>query len=607
MIAYFYDRTSLRTVAVLSNAVDASVTLTHDSVGTAQLTYYLDDPQVMPLTTGTLQRFNLSRLLRAQELFFVVIRDARGRLRMQGRASMEVSGDKLLVRVSDLLDELRLFSLPPLRHFNGSVTDIIHQILDYAPPGKRRQDLPDGVAVVDESWSLGDVTYAINSWTTLDGSRMNLLEAISAVCEQTGNHFRLISNGTRKIHIQKNPPDDGVEINIVKGGFHPTLQATSNVPIVGEPSFSVEDDTILAGIYPEGGGFRTTDNIDKVLRLAGDEIVPDGYRLESVNGYWGVFNAALVGDPVTSAVPLGVIRSESLGTVVPLTNTEESVSALLEEVSGSTIRSAAFAGYPVDYWKDGTASFADSEATVTGSFNDVVTLSAPLTGAEVDDIVDVSVSREWDEDLVTDARQSLAGVAVAMLDAHKQPQVSWSVRIKETEARLFPGARARLMYSGNVRWKGAAGAASDHVVPTMTVNESFFVQELTISVENDEEYYNLVLVDDLYVFPSNSGLREIMAYVQRRFPGARMGREGASYTEQYIVTCDVAGGCSDGSFLGATLFDIPFRTEPRVVEVKPLNTDAVVSVTTSTVRISACASRACDVRVSIVPTERVPA
>lgn len=610
MIVYVFSTNQLRPVATLTHVVSANLSLPHDEIGQASIEVLLDDPQVLPLITNSAGQFDLEMVLTASSLYYVVVRDARGRLRMQGKATLELSldGHRLILQMVDILDELRLIPLPPLSYFNGSVTDIVRQVLTYAPPGPRRVDIPSGSAVVVDGWSLGDVTYALNSWTTLDASRMSLLEAIIAVTEQTGNHFRLKSNGERQIHIQQNPPEDRVNINIVKGGFAASVPADSSANLIGEPTMTVEDDTIIAGLIPEGGSYRSTDNVDRVLRLDGTEDVPEGYRLENVHGYWGVFNEAHVGNPALSEVPRGVIRVEVFSNIAPLTNTDESISAVLEGVDGVSLKSAAFAGYPNDHWKGGTASFTDDEATVVSSVNDIIVTDVPLQ-VSIGDAVDVSVTRAWDEALVADSRQSLAGMAVAHLDAHSKAQISWSVRIGEvpgapSEARVRPGDRVRLIYSGSARWRDAHSDVK-RAIPSLAVSQVFFVQEMSIVVEDGQEYYDLVLVDNLRRFPSQSGLREMMYYMQRRLPGARMGREGNAYTEQYIVNCDVAGGCSLG-FLGATEFDFPFRSPPQVAEVKPLRSGVTVSVSVSTSRISVCASNACQVRVSIVPKEREP-
>jgi hypothetical protein len=190
--------------------------------------------------------------------------------------------------------------------------------------------------------------------------------------------------------------------------------------------------------------------------------------------------------------------------------------------------SAAWAGYAPNHWKGGTASFGDREAEILASGGNSITLNAPLS-AMVGDIVSVEVFRGWQPQVVADSQQSLAGASVALLESNQKVLISWQARTRGGDVTLSPGDYVRLIYSGGVRVRGVQNSVV-HFLPTINISQSFVISGLEIvQDESGEEYITLTLTERLWRFPSGSGLREIMAFMQRRMPGVRMGREGAAY------------------------------------------------------------------------------
>lgn len=533
MYAHIYDATTLQPAATLMMLVDGACSMLHNESGQATLTILADNPEIAPLVT-TQGRFDLQKVLLAPTLWMASVRDGNGRQLMQGRIIIQPAAeDRYSITVYDLADEMRLVCLPPQAFFNGLVLDIIPAILAYMPPTSRRSDLayPVSRIITGERWAVADSVDAINAWTSLDAGRMSVLEAIIAVVEATGNNYALADDGSRLVRIYAEPSGkDQPLANLVKGGFHAREAARHTMTIIGMPAITVENDAVIAGIIPEGGSYQTEDNISKVLRLNGTEYVPPGYRLENLHGYWGVFNESLVGQPVNGSLPLGQIRCEVFGSITPLVNTYESVSAVVSEVRDITIRSAAFAGYPPDHWKDGIASYGGQEAGITTSGGDSITLASVLD-VQVNESVDVEVFRPWKNEVITDCRQSLAGAAVAFLESSAKVLVSWQVRVRNSDVMIKLGDYVRLIYSGSVQVVGWHSATTQ-VLPGVNISDVFVVASMEIvQDETGTEYLDLTLAERLWRFPSGSGLREIMALIQRRMPGVRMGHEGAAYVD----------------------------------------------------------------------------
>ena len=530
MYAHVFDINSLAPVANLINLLDASCSLRHNESGQALLTVLADSPEITPLLT-TANNFDIEKMLQAPMLWMAHVRDQQGRLRMQGRLTIQPSGDdRYMVVVSDLLDELRLICLPPQLFLNGLVVDILTSILSYMPPSNRRMDLayPTSTVLVGERWILADTKDAVNAWTTIDAGRMSCMEALLSVCEATGNNICLSPDGSRSIRVYAEPVGEPVA-NLVQGGLHARQPARYTMTLIGQPGMVVEDETVIAGVIPEGGSYTTEDNINRVLRLTGDEYVPSGYRLENLNGYWGVFSESMVGTPANATLPKGQIRCEAFGNITPVVNTYESISAVVEETSDIVIRSAALAGYAPNHWKDGVASFGEQEAGIVASGGNSITLASPLS-AMVGDIISIEVFREWRADIVADSQQSLAGASVALLENSQKVLISWQVRIRNSDIALSPGDYVRLIYSGGVQVQGWQGSTV-RFLPTVNLSQVFVISGIEIMQENGEEYLDLTLTERLWRFPSGSGLRELMALIQRRMPGVRMGREGSAYIE----------------------------------------------------------------------------
>lgn len=605
MYLHIFDLATLSPAAVLTNITDGVCEMMHNESGQGTFTVLAESKEVLPLVTDETGRFDLDKMLQASLLWMAHVYDNLGVLRMQGRITIQPAETDAFytITVNDLLDELRLIPLPPLRVFNNTVVNILNEILAAMPPASRRREMarPSVKYLSDEQWALGDVSEAINAWTTLDASRMSCLEAAISVCEATGNSFRLASDRSRSIDVYEDPDGSNrPRVNIMPGSYHTTEPAERNMTIVGAPTMTIENDTIIAGAIPEGGSYQTEDNISKVVRLQGTEEVPDGYRLENWNGYWGVFNEDLVSSPVTAGLPGGQLRCEVFGNILPLINTDESVSSLLTAVNGTVLTAAAFDGYEPDHWKDGTASYGEESRKITGSSGATIILESGMDVA-VGETVDVSVFRKWDEDKVTDSQQSLAGAAVAYLDSNRRVMVSWSVRVPNTY-ELHLGEWVRLIYSGGIQVRHWQSGVVRYL-PTVTISEVLVISRLSVIEESGIEYLELTLTDSLWRFPSSSGLREIMAIIQRRIPGARMGREGAAYTEQYILTTTVNPACSLG-YRATHTFSPPFYTAPSIVSASAVRGGAVVETTITATTLTVCANAATTVRVTIVPTER---
>lgn len=544
MYIQVFDLQTLTPVANLTTLASGSCNLLHNESGQATATVLVGSNEIAPLVM-TDGRFDLDKVLRAPSLWMAHVRDgADGNLRMQGRLVIEPSDDDnyYIVTVSDLLDELRMISLPPQRFFNGLMTDVIEAILAFMPPASRRRDAPRPTTdfFVNERWELLDASEAVNGWTSLEGSNMTCLEAIIAVCDATGNNFRLNYDQTRNMRglvIYDQPSGrDRPRANITLGGFHAKESADYNINLIGQPTMVIENDTVLAGMIPEGGSYQDPDSITRILRLTGEEEVPKGYRLENLHGYWGIFNESLVGTPVSSTLPAGQIRTDAFGAIMPMVNTQESVSAVVERLDDRHIYSASFAGHKQNHWKDAEVSFGEKKTKVLSSSGNVILLEErlPLT---VNDIISVEVFREWDEEKVKDSRQSLTGAAVAVLQSNEKVLVTWKVRIPSPPWRLRLADYVRLIYSGAVQVRNWQSGVT-RFVGNVSLSDVFVITAIEIvQDENGIEYQDLTLAERMWRFPSSSGLREIMALIQRRMPGVRMGREGAA-----VIGDRVSGG-----------------------------------------------------------------
>jgi hypothetical protein len=219
------------------------------------------------------------------------------------------------------------------------------------------------------------------------------------------------------------------------------------------------------------------------------------------------------------------------GSITPLVNTYESISAIVDRVDGLYLYSAALDGHPPDYWSGGVATYGEIEANIVASVEDRITLarSLPVWSRET---VSVEIFRGWDEQKVIDSRQSLAGATVAYLESNQKVLVSWKVRIKSDTFSIKLADYVRLIYSGGVEVKNWQTGVS-RFLPSINLSSVFVVSGIDIvQDENGIEYLDLALTERMWRFPSSSGLREIMALIARRMPGTRMGREGAAYIPQ---------------------------------------------------------------------------
>jgi len=91
-----------------------------------------------------------------------------------------------------------------------------------------------------------------------------------------------------------------------------------------------------------------------------------------------------------------------------------------------------------------------------------------------------------------------------------------------------------------------------------------------------------------------------MAVIQRRMPGARMGREGAVYSQQFVINTSASNDCDLG-FQGIHNFNPAFTSAPRVISAVATDTSAAVQATATAIAVTVCASKATTVRVTIVP------
>lgn len=526
MHVHIFDKTTLSPAATVTNILGGTCSARHNESGRASITVPAGNHELTPLVSvdGV---FSVERLTRSPMLWTAHVRDWQGRLVMQGRVTINPGQDGgYELAISDLLDELRLISLPPQTFLNGLFFDVIDSILAYMPPADRRSD----TIIRGERWRVRRSEAAINSWTSQEAGRMSCLEAIISACDATGNNFRLSDDGSRTLVFYSEPEASMPALNIVQGGLHARQPANGTVTLIEAPAMSVENDAIIAGVIPEGGGYTTPQNITKVLRLKGDEYIPHGYRMANLNGFWGVFNQTLVSDPINSGLPDGQIRCEAFGSITPMVNAYESVSAVAAKVSDSVVYSPVFSGYPPNHWLNAEVTYGESETVVVASGGDSITMRdrLPITAG---DVISVSVFREWKPEIIQDAQQSLAGASVALLDANQKVVISWRVRIPNREIAVMLGDRVRLLYSGGVSVRGR----QDDVVrfiPSVSLSDVYIVSEVELTQDDTGlEYLVLTLTERLWRFPSGSGLREIMALIQRRLPGVRMGREGAAFVE----------------------------------------------------------------------------
>lgn len=546
-------------VATLHRIVAANITITANERNEGSL--------IIPSSLPELHSTTLTKGM------LVRVYDALARLRLSGYIAKIVPGaDQTEIGIVDLSEELRLIPLPPVATLNGYVAAAFPKVLSYVP------------AVNGERWEVGDISKAINSWTTLDASKSSCFEALVSLCDQTGNWFRISG---RTVDVYAEPLQDAPIHFMFQGDPAPrgVVRAAGTSRIIGQLSIETVSDQVYAGVFPEGSSYQDPQGINRVLRLTGKETVPDGYILANLWGFWGVFDESKTGPTPMSILPDGLIRSEVFGGIYPIINMDESVDGVVERVSGLTIKAAAFDGFEPDHWKDAKTSVGETETTVTASADDVITLATMLP-LKVGDNISLSVFRPWSEERLAESQQSLATATVAYLRDRRDSQVSIQVTTPLSDAVLRPGDKVHLRYTGGAVIRNGS---IESYVPSMALSGEYAIASVTLGLQDGVETENYSMAANLWRWPSSSGLREIMSILSRRMPNAANGTAGGGYTLQFIVACGPnSAACAGNGRLGRTSFGVTFHQPPQISAVEVLAAGYIASATTTTTAVSVC-------------------
>jgi hypothetical protein len=173
------------------------------------------------------------------------------------------------------------------------------------------------------------------------------------------------------------------------------------------------------------------------------------------------------------------------------------------------------------------------------------------------------------------------------------------LRVRTSDVVINLGDYVRLLYSGSVQLRNRQSDASA-IVPSLTISDVFAVSRKVVTLSEGTEYQELTLVDRMWRFPSNSGIRELAALIQRRMTGVVMGRDGTGTTRQFVVT-PTESGHTLGYYGEISFLDV-YTTPPRIAAVEPLTPGTTAYATTTTTGIQVQASTAGQVRVTIVPS-----